>query len=521
MPELNNKKLVKNAAFLTVRMLVVSIVGLYTSRVVLQALGVEDYGLYGLVGGIVGMVTFLNGAMGGATSRFITYEIGAGNSLNLQKIFSTSFIIHSIIACIAVVVVEVIGYWFIYHKLVIPEDRLFAANIVFQLSVLTMAINFTQVPYSAMIIAHEKMDIYAYYEIVNVVCRLIMVYLLLLTTSDRLILYAISIFILSIGGIIFYRWYCRTHFKESRLRLKIDKPFAKKMLSFSGFDLYGNMSVMVYLQSLPILINIFFGVVANAAANIGLTVTGAIKGFSWAVSAAFSPQITKQYAAGQIENMGMVMCRSIMFTVLIFGMLALPFILETERVLYLWLKQVPEYSVVFLRCIMLVTIVDYVTISNNRGIHATGNIKGLSITSGSFYLICPLISYLLLKVGAPAYIPYLINASMLTVVSCIGFYLLKRQIPTFNIKAYIHVICMSFLIIGFSLFILRLFKVLYLDKYFIIDYSDFWPSIIVVALMELLSICILGLLSWFIIMNHYDREVVRNKLKTCFLRLRK
>ena len=293
------------------------------------------------------------------------------------------------------------------------------------------------------------------------------------------------------------------------------------MLSFSGFDLYGNMSVMVYLQSLPILINIFFGVVANAAANIGLTVTGAIKGFSWAVSAAFSPQITKQYAAGQIENMGMVMCRSIMFTVLIFGMLALPFILETERVLYLWLKQVPEYSVVFLRCIMLVTIVDYVTISNNRGIHATGNIKGLSITSGSFYLICPLISYLLLKVGAPAYIPYLINASMLTVVSCIGFYLLKRQIPTFNIKAYIHVICMSFLIIGFSLFILRLFKVLYLDKYFIIDYSDFWPSIIVVALMELLSICILGLLSWFIIMNHYDREVVRNKLKTCFLRLRK
>lgn len=498
---------------LSVRMIIVAVVGLYTSRIVLNALGVEDYGIYGLVGGIVGMVSFLNGAMGGATSRFITYEIGTGNNENLSKVFSTSFIIHLCISVLAIFIMETFGLWFLHHKLVIPPEKMYAANIVFQLSIFSMVINFTQVPYAAIIIAHEKMSIYAYFEIANVILKLIIVYLLLIVSANRLILYAVLMFALSLMSALFYRWYCIHNFKESTLSFKIDKPFAKKMLTFSGFDLYGNMSVMVYLQGLPIVLNLFLGVIANAASNIGTTVTGTVKGFAWAVSSAFTPQITIQYAAGNIHNMESVMKRSIMFTALTFAICALPFFLETERIIYLWLGQVPEYSIVFLRMIMIVTLIDYLTMSNNRGIHATGNIKCISLISGSFYLICPLAAYILMKSGGPSYSPYLVNAIMLTIVSIIGFYLLKKQIPNYNIRSYVYIILKTYLAIFISGVILKILSILIVGEKYPVFTTNFWVSIIIICFTLIIGTAILGTLSYCFVFESSERCFVRDKIK--------
>lgn len=519
MVELNNRKIAKNAIMLSLRMAVVAIVGLYTSRIVLEALGVADYGLYGLVGGIVGMVSFLNGAMGGATTRFITYEIGAGNKKNLKEIFSTSVIIHLCIAGVAIIIAETVGLWILHTKLVIPEEKMFAANIIFQLSMISLAIGFTQVPYTAMIIAHERMNIYAYFEIINVILKLVIVYILLLVDSDRLIYYAFMMFLVSMFSALFYRWYCIRYFDETRVCFKINKLYARKMLTFSGYDLYGNMSVMVYLQGLPIVINVFLGVVANAASSIGTTVTGVVKGFAWSVSSAFTPQITKQYAAGNIANMENVMCRSIMFTALTFAMCAMPFFVETQRVLFLWLGQIPDYAVAFLRAIMIVTIIDYLTMSNNRGIHATGNIKHLSLISGSFYLICPFISYITMELGGPAYTPYAINATMLTVIVFVGFYLLKKQIQIYNIWHYISIIARTYGVVIVSGISLSVISHYIIGNRFPVLETSFWTSVYVLILIAIINIATISGLSYLFVLNKEERLVLKNKLKCVYLKI--
>ena len=521
MSDLNNRRVAKNAILLSARMIVVAVVGLYTSRVVLNALGVEDYGIYGLVGGVVGMVSFLNGAMGGATSRFITYEIGTGDYGNLRKVFSTSFLIHLCITALAVVIMETLGLWFLHHKLVIPPEKMFAANIVFQLSIISMAVSFTQVPYSAIIIAHEKMNIYAYFEIVNVILKLVIVYILIIANTNKLIIYAVLMLMISLATALFYRWYCIRHFKESVISYKIDISYAKRMLTFSGYDLYGNMSVMVYLQGLPIVLNLFLGVVATAASNIGTTVTGTVKGFSWAVSSAFIPQITIQYAAGNIRNMESVMKRSIMFTTLTFAICALPFFVETERVLYLWLGQIPEYSVAFMRMIMIVTLVDYLTMSNNRGIHATGNIKWISLISGSFYLICPFIAYLFMKLGGPSYSPYLVNVIMLSIVSVIGFNRLKKQIPEYNIHSYVYLILRTFAVIIISGFVLELLSRLIIGNHYPVYETSFWSSVLIVVCTLLAGAILLGVLSYCFVFDIAERLFIKNKVAQYIKKIQK
>jgi len=511
-PKLDNKLVVKNAFLLTLRMIIASAVGLYTSRIVLTALGVDDYGLYGLVGGLVGMVNFLNGAMGGATSRFITFELGKGNNENLRKVFSTSLYIHSIIAIIGIVVAEIVGMWMINSKLVIPQGSIFAAHIVFQLSVLSIAVNFTQVPYSAVIMAHERMGIYAYFELINVFFKLGVAYLLLISSSKRLILYAVLNFIIAIIIRIIYRLYCVKHFQEAKSNLKLDKKYAKEMLTFSGFDLYGNLSVMVYIQGLPIILNMFLGLAANAASNIGTTITGVAKGFAWSVSNAFIPQITKQYAAGNIRNMESVMFRSIQFTALTFAMTAIPFIVETERILYLWLNQIPDYTVIFVRFIMLVTIIDYLTMANNRAIHATGKIKGISLISGSFYLISPFVSYIVMKLGGPAYSPYLINAGLLLIVTVIGIVLLNRQIKKFNITSYIVVILKTYGVISLSLFIMFALTNFYSEDY-PVETTSFFVSLKLIIITTIIGILLISFLSYYLVFNHTDRILVKEKFR--------
>lgn len=459
----DNKRVAKNAIALTLRMVLVTIVGLYTSRIVLETLGVDDYGIYGVIGGVVGMASFLNTSMTGATSRFITFELGKGYSEKLRKTFSTAFYIHLGLAIVVVLLAETVGLWFVNHKMVFPSDRLLAVNILYQLSIISMLVNFTQVPYAADIIAHEKLSIYAYFEIINVMLKLIIVWLLLVIPSDRLILYAVLMLLVSILSALFYRYYCRRNFQEARLSTKINRNVAKDMLSFSAYELYGNMCVVAKNQGEPIILNIFFGVVANAAASLALTVAGAIDGLTTSISAAFSPQIVKQYASDNITGMALLMRRALQFTLLAYSLIAIPCILEARTVLYLWLGQIPKFSIIFLQLVLIAAIPQIIARINIVAIRATGHNRTLSLTNGTFYLIIPVISYILFKCGfTDASIIYIVGIIMLSVCVYFSFLIIKIEIKNLNFRTYSFPAFKSILSISLSFILCYLIK-----KYFL------------------------------------------------------
>ncbi len=437
MPSVENTRVAKNAIALTLRMVFATIIGLYTSRIVLSALGVVDYGIYGVVGGVVGMASFLNAAMAGATSRFITFELGRGNNENLKKIFSTALLIHIMIAIVVAIFAETVGLWFLNHKMNFPSDRMFAVNVLYQFTILSMIVGVTQVPYSAAIVAHEKMNIYAYFEMINVVLKLGIVYLLMIVSGDRLIFYAAMTLGVSILSALIYRFYCIRHFKETRFSFIWDKPILKQMLTFSGFDLYGNMCVTAKNSGLPLIQNIFFGVIVNAGASIAATVAGTIAGLTTTIGQAFKPQIVKQYSVGEIENMTTLMRRSAQFTMLAYAVVALPIFIEADAVLKLWLGQVPQYSVEFLRLIIIAAFFTTVLNTNNTAIHATGNIKNISFISGTLYLINPIISYLILRFWIKdVNVVYFTNVLFDCIISLLGWLFLKLQIPSIKLKNY-------------------------------------------------------------------------------------
>ena len=299
----DNKQIAKNTMFLYFRMFLIMGVSLYTSRVVLATLGVVDYGLYNVVGGIVTMFSFLNGSLGAATSRYITFELGKKNYERFNKIFNVSLLTHIFIGIIIVLLAETIGLWFFYEKMIIPEERLNAAFWVYQISIFSTLISLIQVPYNATIIAHENMKVYAYVGIVEVILKLVVVFLLVISPFDKLIFYASLLFIINIGIILFYRIYCIKRYQESRIKLCREKILYKDMFKFAGSDLIGNVSVLAQGQGLNLLLNVFFGPVVNAARAVAYQVQGAVTQFGNNFMTAVRPQIIKLYAQGEIKEM--------------------------------------------------------------------------------------------------------------------------------------------------------------------------------------------------------------------------
>lgn len=507
----DNKRVAKNAVALTLRMVLVTIVGLFTSRIVLQALGVDDYGIYGVIGGVVGMASFLNTAMAGATSRFITFELGRGNSDNLRKIFSTALIIHVIIAVIVTILAETFGLWFVNAKMNFPEGRMTTVNILYQFTIISMLVSFTQVPYTAMIMAYEKMNIYAYFEIINVILKLIVVYLLLLVDVDRLVFYAAMMLAISIISALLYRFYCLRKWKNARLSFVWDKEIIKSMLAFSGLDLYGNMCTTVKFQGIPILLNMFFGVVANAGASIANTVTGTISGLTVSISQAFNPQIIKQYSAGNIEQMLSVMRRAVQFTLLAYAAIGLPIFVKAHTVLFLWLGQVPEYSVEFIRLIIITAFFSIIVTSSNAALHATGNIKKISFYSGTIHLMVPLISYFLLRYYFHnANIIYIVNIVLMVIIVILGLRFISHQIPDFNLGVYVRAIVMSIFSIAISYaFVFWIEKGVSLLLY---D-NSFFTELLIVVFLGLTGVMILFAVAMAIALDKSERVYLIAYLK--------
>ena len=418
----SNKRIAKNTLMLYVRMLLSVVVSLYTSRVVLEVLGVEDYGLYGLVGGVVAMFSFLNSTMAGATSRFLTFEMGRANFERLKATFSSALIIHIAIAILVLLLAETIGLWYLNNKLVIPDNRMYAAHWVLQFSVLGMMVSFTQVPYNAAIIAHEKMDVYAYVELLNVFLKLGIVYLLRIGNFDKLILYAFLILVVNVIIAFIYRVYCIRHYDETKFSTHFDRKISKEIISFSLYNLLGNMGSVVNTQGTALVINKFFGLIYNAAATVATTVSGVITGFSSNIMTAFRPQITKSYAAGDIDNFQSLLSWAIKAILLVYALIAVPVSISINEILAIWLVEVPYYANVFCQLLLLNIFFETARYIVIMGIHATGKVRFVSLTAGISFLINPFIVYFTFLMGLPAafaYVSLIVINVLLTIVDIV------------------------------------------------------------------------------------------------------
>lgn len=424
----NNKRIAKNTLMLYIRMLFTMAVSLYTSRVILHTLGVEDYGIYNVVGGIITMFTFINGAMVSSTQRYLNFELATGNAEKLRSIFNTSIQIHAIIALSIILLGETVGLWFLLNQLVIPEARMTAAIWVYQCSILSCVVGIMSTPYNADIIAHEKMSAFAYISILDVCLKLLIVYLLVVSPWDKLIAYAVLGLLIQLLIRYIYSSYCNKHFKESRLQWAIDKPLLKEMAGFAGWSFWGNLAAILYSQGLNMMLNIFFGPVVNAARAVAIQVQGAIQQFVGNFQMALNPQITKTYASGDLEQMHSLMFRSARFSFLLLFFLSLPVLLETNFILTLWLKTVPEHTVVFTQIIIAIALI--YTTSNPCVIanQATGKVKVYQMVVGGILLTILPISYIVLKLGAPAYSVFIVHLCIESVAQFSRMYMLRKLI---------------------------------------------------------------------------------------------
>ena len=390
-------------------MMVIMVISIYTSRVILQSLGASDYGIYNVVGGVVSMMVFLNSALNASTSRFLTYELGVGDLEQLKKTFSASLNLHIIVAIIVLIICETIGLWFFYNKLNIPEDRMSAALWVYQFSIITMVVSYTQVPYNAALISHENMAVYAYVGLYEAVSRLLIAYAVTISPIDNLVFYGLLLMANTIAVQLFYRYYTRIKYDECQFRLIKDKALYKKLLSYSGWDLFGGVAGVSQNQGINILLNIFFGPTVNAARAISMQVKSAVRTFVTNFLTAVRPQVVKNFAEQQYEEMYSLTFKAIRFSLFLMLAMIVPICFEIEYILNLWLGSgYPEETALFTIIILISAFFDVIEQGNNMAFHAIGRIKTGNIICGSIMILSLPVSYLFLRLGGDAYIALII-----------------------------------------------------------------------------------------------------------------
>lgn len=490
---------------LYIRMLLTMGISLYTSRVVLNTLGVEDFGIYSVVGGVVAMFGFLNSSMSGATSRFLTYELGRHDKQGLQQTFDTALTIHIGIAVLILILAETAGLWFVENKLVIPDNRMFAARVVYQFSVLACMVTVTQVPYNAAIIAHERMGIYAYVSIADVVLKLLIVYVLTGNYSDKLILYSVLLFVVTLVIAGIYRIYCVRSFEECRYHFRYSKDRIKDMLFFSGWDLLGNASAMLRGQGVNLLQNMFWGPLMNAATSIANQVLGALSSFADSFLTAVRPQIVKNYAEDNYSRVQFLVNNTAKYGFLLLLVFALPLLIENRFILEVWLKNVPEYAVPFCRLNIVIAMIIVMFRPVLFAIHATGKVKSMSLLAGIVYTLILPVTYIYFKYGYPASVPYVLSIVAFFICSFGNLFILKRYMPAFSIKIFL----------GRAFFCGLVITVLSLGLPFYFHYK--MPCgllrFVVVFIVSGVSI---GLGTFFIGMSKGERELVIHQIKKRF-----
>lgn len=441
MPSPANKRIAKNTLFLYVRMILTILVNLYAVRVIWQVLGVEDYGVYNVVGGIVTMFAFLNSAMVASSQRFISFELGIGNKERLNKVFSLSMTVHFMLALLILILAETIGLWFLNAKLNIPSDRMLAANWVYQCSIVAFIINIVSVPYNACIVAHEHMKAFGYFGILEVILKLVIVFLLLFIPFDKLITYAVLIVVVSALMRLIYSFYCHQNFDECHYRFVSDHHLMRDMFSFAGWSFIGNLGFSVRDQGLNIVINLFFNVAVNAAKGIATQVGTVISGFAQNFQMALGPQITKRFAAGETASMMELVIAGCKYSALLMMFIVIPLYFASEVVLKLWLGDVAPYTVGFMQLVLIISLVDSMVGPVTTALQATGHIKWFQIIISIIMVANIPLAWIWLKLEANPYI--VLYVSILTsVIALVARLILLHHEVTFSYRDFLaKVVC--------------------------------------------------------------------------------
>lgn len=493
--------MIKNTILLYFRMALMMVISLFTSRVVLQTLGVEDYGIYDVVGGVVILLSFINDGMTTSTLRFLTFELGTGNKQKLNDVFVTSLHIHLLISLLIIILAETVGLWFLMEKMVIPPGRMIAAHWCYQLSIFTAVVNIMSYPYNAAIIAHERMSAFAYISILDAILKLLLVYLLLAFSYDRLILYAILFACEKLLLRSVYNVYCTRHFEECRYRWIYKKPLFKEMLAFAGWNMWGNLAYVVSAQGLNMLLNVFFGPVANAARAVAVQVQSAVSQFAGNFQMAINPQITKTYATGQMKETHQLIFRSSRFTFCLLLILCLPLIVEAPAILGLWLKNVPEYSVSFVRLLLVILMVQQSANPLATAVAATGQVRKCELIIGTLMLVIVPMAYVALKMGGQPWAVYTVHLCIAVVASYVRLRIVMPMIGL-KISEYVYnVMRRCGLVLLLSLAVPYIMKQL--------PFSGIGFSILNISLM----ICCTVILSFGLGLETQERKTLVSKVK--------
>ncbi len=493
----NNKQIAKNTMFLYFRMLLSMVVSLYTARVVLNALGASDYGLYNVVGGVISILSVLTVLVSSGTQRFLNYEMGQNAPISrLKEIFTSSLAIYLIIYCIIFLLGETLGLWFVNNKLVVPEDRMFAVNIIYQITIFQMLLSFIQSTYVSVILAHEKMDVYGYIGVGEPLLRLLLISLLPYCFFDKLIAYSFIIFIMGFSVTLFYVYFCRKHFEECRFQLSRNFAQIKKMLSFTVWNLMESLSNVLNGQGLNILLNLFFGSIVNAARAVAFQVSNAVHGFASNFLIALFPQITKGYASGNIKGFYGLMIRGGKFAFIVLSILMIPIMINAEYILSLWLKTPPENSSVFVILVLIAELIRMTSEPLYTGIQATGNIKKYQIVTNVVSLLNLPISYVLLKIFKEPLIVFYTTICVSVFFVCSRMYFIHK-LTEFPLRKYAAMLLFKCILPFFIAYI----PMLLLNSLLTIDIYSF-------IIVSFIALCWTCMIFYFVALNKQERSFI-------------
>lgn len=496
----NNKRIVKNTLYLYLRMLIVMAISLYTVRAILDILGVVDYGIYNVVGGVVTMFAFMNRTLSTSSQRYFSIALAKSDFEDLKRFFSLNLTVFFILGLIVFFLLETIGLWFVNNKMTIPDERMGAANVVYQLSIIAMFLQIVAIPYMALVIAHEKMNIFAIIGIVEAVGKLLIVFLLTAISFDKLIIYGILILLLVFSTTLWYLFFCLKHYSESHYRWYWNKTEAIELLGFSGWHFLGTFSTTCRSQGINILLNLFFSPAVNAARAVAYQVYGAAQQLVTNFFTAVKPQIYKSYASEQFQDLYKLINRSTMICTFLLSLLVFPLMSNTEMILGWWLKEVPDYAVVFTQLVLLNGLVDSLNLPMTAAALATGKIRKYELWLATTTLLNIPISYVVLLFGAPPYAAMLVSILISSACVIIRAFLLKGMIQ-FPVRPYFTMALKVLAVTVAMLFLLRL------------GFHDRVVGILSLIIYSCLIVAILTVL-YALIIGRSDRQYIFTLIKS-------
>ena len=442
-------------------MLISMFIGFFTSRILLNQLGVVDFGVYNVVGSIIVLLGFLNSTLSLSTQRFINFELGNNNYQQLQKVYSSSIIIHCALAFVVFILAETVGLWFLNYHMNIPEERMVAANYVYQFSIFSAMLSLTMIPHTATIIAHEHMSQYATIGIIDVFLRFSVACMLYIIQTDKLIIYALAMFLVVLANYLTYYIYCKKKFPECSFILSKDKQLYREMLSFSGWNIFSSISMILNGQVVSIILNVFFGPIVNAARGISTQVNGAIGGFVQNFQIAVNPRIIQTFAANEIQTFYRLINQSAKFSFFLLLIFVVPVWINIDDILQLWLGTVPEHTANFCRIVFISSLINTFSLPLATAANATGNIKVFQLACGVLEILNIPFSYLLLKLGNPPVTVYFVQLTI-TISTLFVRLIVLRKLVSLNISQFLTKIvsrCLFVAILSFSTMIVTTYRI--------------------------------------------------------------